>query len=60
MDELRPCDCGGEAELMTDELDMSCTKGTVMCMTCYKTGDSFDKWQDAIKAWNTRKAVEEG
>ena len=50
---LKPCMCGNEAQLMCDELGGS-KAGTVMCMTCFTTSNSYDDWRDAIKAWNTR------
>lgn len=56
--EILPCPlCGSEAELMVDELDMSCTSGTVMCMSCYATGPQHDDYRKAVEAWNTRATV---
>lgn len=55
--ELKRCPipwCAGEAQLMTDELNYGCKKGTVMCMTCFITGPEAGDWRDAITVWNTR------
>jgi hypothetical protein len=49
---LKRCSCGGKAELMFDELNLSSTRGTVMCMICYNCSDDHEKWQDAIIEWN--------
>ena len=58
-DDLINCPfCNGEAELMTDEIDMSSKVGTVMCMNCYTTSQSHDDWKDAVKDWNTRHTPE--
>ena len=53
-EELKKCPfCGGEADLMTDELGDS-NSGTVMCMSCFAVSNTHDNWRDAILAWNTR------
>ncbi|WP_020594151.1 Lar family restriction alleviation protein [Kiloniella laminariae] len=60
MSDLKPCPfCGGEEELMIDELDMSSNAGTVMCMTCYAVSPDEDDWNNAVAAWNARTSPED-
>ena len=54
--DLLPCPfCGGEADMMQNDFDISCNRGTVMCMTCFATSaDNDGSWQEATCLWNTR------
>ena len=54
-DKIKNCPfCNGEAQLMIDELDISSTEGTVMCMSCYATSNSYNNADDAVRQWNRR------
>lgn len=55
--ELKPCPfCGGETKLISDLSEML---NYVLCMDCYCRTQVFTTKARAIKAWNTRKPIDE-
>ena len=51
---LLPCPfCGGEAKWATEH------KHWIICKRCQSESDYYENSDDALKAWNTRKPMEE-
>ena len=52
-DRLKPCPfCGGKARLSIDEVSW------IYCEECCAETDCFDRKEEAIEAWNTRKPMD--
>lgn len=57
-EKLKPCLCGGEAEIMeqeyNDELGYTYPAFYVECNRCGEQGTIFDTPEEAIESWNRR------
>lgn len=53
-EELKPCTCGGRAELILERYDKGAKYYGVRCTKCQKLQTMIDDEAKAVEAWNRR------